>query len=452
MGLNFNKEGAAVARSFFLNQNFTEAGTYGMLANIFAESNFYPNNLQNAHNNAFKLTDEVYTRMVDRGEYSRDRFIRDSAGYGLCQWTFWTRKQELYDYAKSLGASIGDMSMQLAYIMQELKVKYRPLLEELKRSKDIEYCAKLVMTQFERPADQSIEAQNKRANYALLIRKAFVADADLVETRMKLALSPGHGLYTAGKRCMKKLDSDQTREWALNDRVADYVIARLAPYPIDILRLDDPVGATDIPVKTRAAVANNWGADLGIDIHHNAGIYGGTGGGIVVFYYSNKEIRLAQANTLYDMLIEYTQLAGNRAKPVSKKGYYMLKNTKMPWFLCELGFMDSATDVPIILSDEHARKCADAIVQFVLTIGCSEGFISELPTAVPTIQHYPACKAEHTSIIAALREVGEDGSKSTRAKIAVKNGIVKDVGDYSGTYSQNIQMLKMLKEGKLMKL
>lgn len=451
MGLNFNKEGAAVVRSFLINQGLTEAGVYGMLANLYAESNFYPQNLQNSHNKRFNLTDDAYTAMVDSGTYTRDEFTRDTAGYGLCQWTFWTRKQGLYDYAKSLGASIGDMSVQLAYLMQELKVKYRPLLEELKRSKDVEYCARLVMTQFERPADQSETAQTRRASYASLIRKAFAADADLIENRMKVALDAGHGLYTAGKRCMKKLDADQTREWALNDRVADYVTAQLAQYPVDVLRVDDPVGATDVPLSMRTKQANNWGADLYISIHHNAGKYGRAGGGIVVFYYSSKEVRLAQANTLHEMLVTHTQLVGDRATPVAKKGYYVLANTKMPAFLCELGFMDSSTDVPVILSDAHARKCADALVQFILTMGCAEGHIAEITPITPTVELYPACKADHTSIVAALKEVGEDSSKATRIKIAVKNGIVRDADEYRGTAAQNVQMLKMLKEGRLIK-
>lgn len=452
MGLDFNKEGAAVVRSFLINQGLTEAGVYGMLANLYAESNFYPQNLQNTYNRRFNMTDEEYTKQVDSGEYTRDKFIKDAAGYGLCQWTFWTRKQGLYDCAKSVDASIGSLDVQLAYLMQELKVKYRTLLAELKRNKDIEQCARMVMLQFERPADQSEAAQAKRANYALLIREAFETVADPIKMRMKVALDAGHGLYTAGKRCMKGLDADQTREWVLNDRVADYVTAQLSRYPVDILRVDDPTGTIDISLKNRVKQANNWGADVYISIHHNAGKYGKAGGGICVFYYSNKDVRLAQANTLYDMLITHTQLVGDRANPVAKKGYYVLANTKMPAFLCELGFMDSSTDVPIILSDAHARKCADALVQFILTIGCGEGYITEIPTTTPIVEYYPACAPNHTSIIAALKEIGVDSSKTTRAKIAVKNGVVQDASEYKGTYAQNVQLLKTLKEGKLIKL
>ena len=39
----------------------------------------------------------------------------------------------------------------------------------------------------------------------------------------KLALSAGHGMYTAGKRCLKSIDPNETREWWLNDRIADRI-------------------------------------------------------------------------------------------------------------------------------------------------------------------------------------------------------------------------------------
>ena len=43
----------------------------------------------------------------------------------------------------------------------------------------------------------------------------------------KIAIDAGHGLKTAGKRCLKSLDKNETREWVLNNRVsvalADYL-------------------------------------------------------------------------------------------------------------------------------------------------------------------------------------------------------------------------------------
>jgi N-acetylmuramoyl-L-alanine amidase len=70
-----------------------------------------------------------------------------------------------------------------------------------------------------------------------------------VMTRMfKLALDAGHGINTAGKRCMKALDSKETREWTLNSRVANYIEEYLKDYEgYSVLRVDDKDdGKTDI--------------------------------------------------------------------------------------------------------------------------------------------------------------------------------------------------------------
>ena len=41
----------------------------------------------------------------------------------------------------------------------------------------------------------------------------------------------------------------------------------------------------------------------------------------------------------------------------------------MPAVLLELGFMDSKTDVPIILTEDYANKCAKAIVEVIVAKG-----------------------------------------------------------------------------------
>lgn len=39
----------------------------------------------------------------------------------------------------------------------------------------------------------------------------------------KIVIDAGHGRNTAGKRCPKSLDPNETREWVLNARVAEAV-------------------------------------------------------------------------------------------------------------------------------------------------------------------------------------------------------------------------------------
>lgn len=189
-----------------------------------------------------------------------------------------------------------------------------------------------------------------------------------VTTMFKLALGAGHKLDTPGKRCLKSIDPKETGEWVLNDRICDKVQKLLAEYDgIEVLRVDDTEGKKAISVAARNNAANNWGADYALAVHHNAGIKGGSGGGIVVYRYpGNDPTTVAWQNEMYDALIKHTGLKGNRANPKTTANLLMLNGTRMPATLLELGFMDSTTDVPIILTDDYATKCAKAIVEVIV--------------------------------------------------------------------------------------
>ena len=107
----------------------------------------------------------------------------------------------------------------------------------------------------------------------------------------KLALNAGHGMHTEGKRCMKSLDPSETREWWLNQRVANYVQEAAKQYEgFGVLRTDDVTGAEDVRLSTRCAAANSYGANLYLSLHHNAGINGGRGGGELLFEGTPEEL------------------------------------------------------------------------------------------------------------------------------------------------------------------
>lgn len=187
----------------------------------------------------------------------------------------------------------------------------------------------------------------------------------------KIALDSGHGIKTAGKRCLKALDKNETREWVLNNRICDKIEQKLASYEgYEILRVDDPTGKKDVSLYDRVKKANNYGADTYTSIHHNADIKGGSGGGIVVMVDTTASDKSKEyQKQIYDNLIRHTGLKGNRQSPLVETSLYVCKHTKMPAVLVECGFMDSKTDVPIILTEEYADKVAAAMVEFYVKAG-----------------------------------------------------------------------------------
>ena len=72
---------------------------------------------------------------------------------------------------------------------------------------------------------------------------------------MKIAIDAGHGRFTAGKRCLKSLDENQTREWTLNSRIASRVAEHLERCGAEVLRTDDPSGQLDVPLSRRTSAA-----------------------------------------------------------------------------------------------------------------------------------------------------------------------------------------------------
>lgn len=111
------------------------------------------------------MSDAEYTYAVDRGQYGN--FADDSAGYGLAQWTYWSRREALYKYAKFRGKSIGDMGMQLEFFWEEIQ-GYQSIMDVLKKACSVEEASNAVLHGCEKPGDQSRAVENaekKAANH-----------------------------------------------------------------------------------------------------------------------------------------------------------------------------------------------------------------------------------------------------------------------------------------------
>lgn len=186
---------------------------------------------------------------------------------------------------------------------------------------------------------------------------------------LKIAIDAGHYKGTPGRRCLAALDPAQTGEWELNRRVADKLEELLAGYDCQVLRVDDKTGDRLIDLGDRVAAANGWPADVYLSIHHNAGIKGGSGGGCVVYTAPGCQAKSkALQKAVYGAVVSRTGMVGNRATPMMERGLYVLRRTKMPAILIECGFMDSSTDVPVILGPYFAGQVADGLLAALVEV------------------------------------------------------------------------------------
>lgn len=168
------------------NCGLTDAGVSGLLGNIKAESGIRSNNMQNSYENKTGLNDETYTSGVNNGTYTKEQFVNDKIGYGICQWTYWSRKLGLYEYAESIYHNIDSIEMQLQYLMQELNTRYKSVLNVLRTSNDLKKCSDTVLTEFEKPADQSDNIKNIRYNYSKQVYEEFNKSSDIYNCPFKV--------------------------------------------------------------------------------------------------------------------------------------------------------------------------------------------------------------------------------------------------------------------------
>ena len=158
-----NDSNEVVIWNFLKSKGFNDFAAAGIIGNMFAESSLQSNNLQNTFNTKYNLNDRDYTSKIDNGLMD---FVNDGSGYGLCQWTYPSRKKGLLDYAKKKGVSISNLQMQLEYFWSELQ-GYTTLMNILKSCTDVRTASNAFLLEFEKPLNQGSAVQNARFNYSM---------------------------------------------------------------------------------------------------------------------------------------------------------------------------------------------------------------------------------------------------------------------------------------------
>lgn len=179
---------------------------------------------------------------------------------------------------------------------------------------------------------------------------------------IKIALDCGHGLKTAGKQT-----PDGIKEWTLNDKVRDKVVAILSAYDCEIIHTDNDEGNTDESLASRVSKYKAAGAKSFVSIHHNA--YTGTWNtatGVEVYTdknYTADDQKLAEA--IYPKMVEYIGLKG---RGIKRANFQVINQNTIPAVLCEGGFMDGKKDYQVITSDAgqtaYAKAVAEGLIEF----------------------------------------------------------------------------------------
>ena len=158
---------------FFNEKIGNPIGVCALMGNLYVESKLDSGLLEGTKARKMGITSSEYRERVDNGIISRDAFSNDGAGYGLAQWTYWSRKQALYDFAKQRGVSISDLNMQLDYLWKELQ-GYKVVITELKKATNLREASDVVCLKYEKPKVTSYEYLQNRANFGQKYYDEFV--------------------------------------------------------------------------------------------------------------------------------------------------------------------------------------------------------------------------------------------------------------------------------------
>jgi len=161
----------------------------------------------------------------------------------------------------------------------------------------------------------------------------------------KIALDAGHALNSAGNKT-----PDGIFEWHLSNQVALAIARQLADYEVEISRVDDPTGKTDVSLAERVSRTNKIMPDVFVSIHHNA--YQSKWGnhtGIEAFYNLNRRNDSEKALAA-EMSANISANTGLTSRGVKTAAFYVLTcDTRILAVLTEGGFMDSSMMSKILL-------------------------------------------------------------------------------------------------------
>lgn len=121
---------------------------------------------------------------------------------------------------------------------------------------------------------------------------------------------------------------------------------------------------TFVGLYERAKMANDWNADVFISIHNNAFFDKNTNGTMTFFYtgsYKGKEYaKIIQADLIKNL--------GSRDIGVRSENFVVIKETKMPAVLVEIGCLTNDEERAKLDTEEYRIKAAQSLAESIIKI------------------------------------------------------------------------------------
>ena len=161
-------------------------GVAGLMGNLYAESGLIPGRVENDFTSGYSVS-EQYTYKLNNGQVTREEFRNNSIppqisggspqygpGYGLAQWTYYTRKYNYYDYftAGQHGVA-GSVQFEVWFLIWELQNDFSGVYNTLVNATSVRQASDKVLHDFENPEQQGTAVEIVRAGYSQNLYDAY---------------------------------------------------------------------------------------------------------------------------------------------------------------------------------------------------------------------------------------------------------------------------------------
>lgn len=176
--------------------------------------------------------------------------------------------------------------------------------------------------------------------------------------KLIVALDPGHGKNTPGKRS----PDESLREYEFNRAVAYRVRDLLTAQGITVIMTVPDDDLNDVPLRKRTDIANAADADVFVSFHANALKNTWTEHrGWEIYYKPNDSFSKTLAKHIKSASYPtHGEGIGIPFRGIKTAKFFVIRHTKMPAVLIEHGFMTNEIECELLKTDEFRDKVANA--------------------------------------------------------------------------------------------
>ena len=203
--------------------------------------------------------------------------------------------------------------------------------------------------------------QNLRANQNLIYKKKnnynYFKLPEVKRNKFSVVIDPGHGGPDPGA-----IGIGGIRETDVVLEVSKIVKNLLSEKGVKVVLTRK--NEVDLDLSPRVSLANNMDADIFVSIHANASRGKRRDiNGLETFYYRGWRGRLL-AKRIQQQILRVSP--GSPDRGVKQGRFYVIKNTRMPAVLVEIGFLTGRLDARRLEKNTHRKRLAYAIAKGIL--------------------------------------------------------------------------------------